>query len=186
LAVQRAAAAADVEFLWYSPTPLCLFNPILADLGNKGCSACDGLLSIDARGRVLPCSSCEDPVGDLLREDFSAIWQGARAARYRNKELAHPACRACEHFPFCHGACPLYWNHFGFDELVAARGFPPCPPPRIPTADDPDSKSAAPSGDERGADTSPPRHATRSIANRTRTAPFRFPRAANSPRETEP
>ncbi len=127
LAVKAAAAAAGVEFMWYSPTPLCLFNPIAADLGNKGCSACDGLLSVDARGRVLPCSSCDDPVGSLLDETFQAIWQSARAVHYRNKGLAHPECRTCEHFACCHGACPLYWRSFGFGELATACGFAPRP-----------------------------------------------------------
>ncbi|WP_051434619.1 radical SAM/SPASM domain-containing protein [Desulfonatronum lacustre] len=132
LAVQQAAAAAGVEFMWYSPTPLCLFNPILAELGNKGCSACDGLLSVDSFGRILPCSSCEDPMGNLLDEDFQTIWERSGSTTYRNKGLAHPSCRQCDHFPFCHGACPLYWQHFGFAELEDARGFTACPAPRIP------------------------------------------------------
>ncbi|TVQ99562.1 MAG: radical SAM protein [Desulfovibrionales bacterium] len=132
LAVQQAAALVNVEFMWYSPTPLCLFNPITADLGNKGCSACDGLLSVDPRGRILPCSSCDDPVGDLLQEDFLTIWNRPAATAYRRKDFAHPACRECEHFAFCHGGCPLYWRHFGFDELARAKGFAHHPPPCIP------------------------------------------------------
>jgi radical SAM protein with 4Fe4S-binding SPASM domain len=114
-----------VEFMWYSPTPLCLFNPILHALGNKGCGACDGLLSVDCQGNVLPCSSCADPVGNLLRSDFAEIWDSGRAAAYRLKRLAHPQCRECDSFPACHGACPLYWRHFGFDELCRSRGFRP-------------------------------------------------------------
>ncbi|PTN38680.1 radical SAM protein [Desulfonatronum sp. SC1] len=132
LAVQRAAAQADVEFMWYSPTPLCLFNPITADLGNKGCSACDGLLSVDFRGRILPCSSCDDPMGDLLREDFRTIWNRPASTVYRDKDLAHASCRECDHFAFCHGGCPLYWRHFGFGELEAVKGFPAHPAPDIP------------------------------------------------------
>jgi radical SAM protein with 4Fe4S-binding SPASM domain len=132
LAVQRAAVRADVEFMWYSPTPLCLFNPITADLGNKGCSACDGLLSVDSRGRILPCSSCDDPMGDLLREDFQTIWNRPASTAYRDKGLAHPSCRECDHFAFCHGGCPLYWRHFGFGELEAVNGFPAHPAPEIP------------------------------------------------------
>jgi radical SAM protein with 4Fe4S-binding SPASM domain len=111
------------EFMWYSPTPLCIFNPILHALGNKGCGACDGLLSVDCEGNVLPCSSCEDPVGNLLTGDFNEIWESGRAQGYRLKQLTHPECRACDNFPACHGACPLYWRHFGFDELCKHRGF---------------------------------------------------------------
>ena len=114
-----------VELMWYSPTPLCLFNPILHALGNKGCGACDGLLSVDCQGNVLPCSSCADPVGNLLRSDFADIWGSGRATAYRRKGLSHPQCRECDSFPVCHGACPLYWRHFGFDELTRSRGFRP-------------------------------------------------------------
>lgn len=45
--IRKKASMAGVKFMWYSPTPLCLFNPIPAGLGNKGCSACEGLLSVD-------------------------------------------------------------------------------------------------------------------------------------------
>lgn len=132
LDVQRAAAEAGIEFMWYSPTPLCLFNPIVAELGNKGCSACDGLLSVDPWGQILPCSSCADPVGNLLEDGFQMLWNQEKSQYYRNKGFAHPSCRQCEHFAFCHGACPLYWRHFGFQELSEACGFDPCPAPRIP------------------------------------------------------
>jgi radical SAM protein with 4Fe4S-binding SPASM domain len=121
LAVQQAAEAAGVEFMWYSPTPLCLFNPIPKGLGNKGCAACDGLLSVAADGAVLPCSSCPGPVGNLLRQEFSEIWQSPKARRYRRKGFAPPGCRDCEHFAVCHGACPLYWQSQGIRELPVNR-----------------------------------------------------------------
>lgn len=49
----------DIEFMWYSPLPLCMFNTITAGLGNKGCAACDGLLSVDPEGNIIPCASCD-------------------------------------------------------------------------------------------------------------------------------
>jgi len=115
--IQRAARRARVEFMWYSPTPLCLFNPIARGLGNKGCAACDGLLSIAPNGDVLPCSSYDEPVGNLLQDGFEAVWFGPRARFFREKEFAPPACRGCEHFAPCQGACPLYWKEMGWDEL---------------------------------------------------------------------
>ena len=110
--------AQGVEFMWYSPVPMCMFNSILHNLGNKGCSACDGLISIAPNGDVLPCASYADPVGNLLKQDFTAIWQSVGAARYRAKSLAHPGCKSCDHFHICNGACPLYWQHMGFAELT--------------------------------------------------------------------
>lgn len=106
-----------VEFMWYSPVPMCMFNSIAHGLGNKGCSACDGLISIAPNGDILPCSSCADSVGNLLKEDFHAIWESQKAKNYREKYFAHPGCKECADFSICHGACPLYWQHFGFAEL---------------------------------------------------------------------
>ncbi len=123
--LEEIIAAADregVEFMWYSPVPMCMFNSIVHDLGNKGCSACDGLLSVGANGDVLPCASYDDPVGNLLKQDFKRIWRSVKARRYRDKSLAHPACKACEDFAICNGACPLYWRQAGFDELEEVWG----------------------------------------------------------------
>jgi radical SAM protein with 4Fe4S-binding SPASM domain len=110
-----------VEFMWYSPVPMCMFNSIAHGLGNKGCSACDGLISVAANGDVLPCSSFADSVGNLLREDFAAIWESRKAKDYRVKFLAHPDCKECRHFAVCNGACPLYWQHLGFEELEGMK-----------------------------------------------------------------
>ncbi|MHC5212097.1 MAG: radical SAM protein [Planctomycetota bacterium] len=127
-AIAAASRERGVEFMWYSPTPMCLFNPIVHGLGNKGCSACDGLISVGANGDVIPCASYDESVGNMLEQDVAAIWSSKRARAFRDKALAHPSCHACEHFDLCNGACPLYWRHLGFDELVEARGFAPVDP----------------------------------------------------------
>lgn len=118
-----------VEFMWYSPTPICIFNPIQYNLGNKGCAACDGLLSVSPAGDVLPCSSWSEPVGNLLKDGFSKVWNSAWAKSLRNKDFAADMCKGCEDFALCQGACPLYRRYFGDDELkeygvkyVAASG----------------------------------------------------------------
>jgi radical SAM protein with 4Fe4S-binding SPASM domain len=121
LRVKEAAREAGVRFLWYSPTPLCLFNPIEHGLGNKGCAACDGLLSVSPTGDVLPCSSFDEGVGNLLREDFRSIWSSDRAEYYKRKQYVHPLCCNCEELSFCDGACPLYWETQGYEELLAAE-----------------------------------------------------------------
>jgi radical SAM protein with 4Fe4S-binding SPASM domain len=118
LAVQAAANEAGVEFLWYSPTPLCIFNPILHDLGNKGCAACDGLISVSPSGDLLPCSSFNKPLGNLLQEGFRTLWESREAVRFRYKVQAPQACKACDRLAVCNGGCPLYWNVMGYDELV--------------------------------------------------------------------
>jgi radical SAM protein with 4Fe4S-binding SPASM domain len=124
--VLRRSRELGVEFHWYSPTPMCIFNPITHGLGNKGCAACDGLLSVGADGRVLPCASYDEPVGDLLGDSFEEVWRSAPARDFRRKFLAHDVCKACEHFHICNGACPLYWRQMGFHELLEAQGERAC------------------------------------------------------------
>ncbi len=121
--IQAQSKTHDVEFLWYSPTPMCMFNPIPAGLGNHGCSACDGLISVAPNGSVIPCASYDDEVGSLLDNDLVDVWNSNKAKGYRDKALAHPQCRECSQFDICNGACPLYWRELGFDELEAHNGF---------------------------------------------------------------
>jgi radical SAM protein with 4Fe4S-binding SPASM domain len=118
--VRKRAREAGVEFLWYSPTPMCLYNPLARGLGNKNCAACDGLLSVNPRGDVLPCSSWDEGVGNLLAEGFSKVWFGERAASLKNKEYAPAECRACPAFAACQAACPLYWSYAGYGEIEEA------------------------------------------------------------------
>lgn len=118
--VKRRARDAGVEFMWYSPTPYCVFNPIAAGLGGKACAACDGLLSVASNGDVLPCSSLADPVGNLLDQSFDGVWNSDRALYYRNREYVPAECRSCGRLELCSGACPIYWGAFGCEELVGA------------------------------------------------------------------
>ncbi len=110
LRLKAHANARGLRFVWYSPLPYCLLNPIEHDLGSQSCSAADGLLSIAPDGQVLPCSSFERGFGNLLREDFAAIWRRRTARYWRSKEFLPPGCRGCELAAICCGACPLYWD----------------------------------------------------------------------------
>jgi radical SAM protein with 4Fe4S-binding SPASM domain len=116
-AVRAAARAEGLVFYWYSPTPHCLYNPIARGLGNKSCAAMDGLLSVSPSGDVLPCSSYPKPMGNLLREEFRAIWFSPEARHFKQKEYAPAECAGCESFRACQAACPLYWSHAGTAEI---------------------------------------------------------------------
>ncbi len=122
LRVRRKAREAGVRFLWYAPTPYCLFNPVAEGLGNKGCAACDGLLSVAPDGSVLPCSSLREPVGNLLERPFREVWESAEAKAWRRKEAAPGACHTCSMFEICTGACPIYWEAMGDGELAGRGG----------------------------------------------------------------
>ncbi len=115
--IQEQSNRHDVEFMWYSPLPMCIFNTITHKLGNKGCAACDGLLSVAPNGDVLPCASYDQPVGNLVRDSFHRIWQNMESTHFRNKKFAHNLCQQCEHLALCNGGCPLYWRNMGYEEL---------------------------------------------------------------------
>ncbi len=108
--IRDAALLAGIEFLWYSPVPLCLFNTITEGLGNKGCAACDGLLSVDPTGNILPCSSWNEPLGSLLDVSFHEIWNAPRATHIRHKKEAPSVCFTCDSLDLCQGACPLFYR----------------------------------------------------------------------------
>ncbi|MCX5793020.1 MAG: radical SAM protein [Elusimicrobia bacterium] len=120
---RERAAELGLEFMWYSPTPICIYNPIAKGLGNKGCSACDGLLSVAPNGDILPCSSYPKPMGNILahKGGFAALWSSAPFKYFQEKRFAHALCRACDVLAHCNGACPLYWERAGYGELEAAR-----------------------------------------------------------------
>ena len=117
LALKHFAEKQGVRFLWYSPLPMCRFNPIAYGLGNKSCAAITGLLSIDPMGNIIPCSSWREPQGSLLRQSFHEIWQSVALNFYKNIEYAPDECRECPQFDKCKGACPLYWQACGKGEI---------------------------------------------------------------------
>ena len=116
--LKHSADKYGLEFFWYSPTPYCLFNPLNEGLGMKSCSACDGLLSISPSGTVKPCSSFEQGVGNILIESFTDIWNNKSAQYWRKKKFLPPECSNCSYREICVGACPLYFDVYGLDEIM--------------------------------------------------------------------
>ena len=94
----------------YSPVPYCLFNPVQAGLGSKSCACVDGLISVNPAGQLIPCSSFDRGIGDLLHEPFEKVWHSRTALYWRRKEFIPPVCARCNIREICCGACPLYWD----------------------------------------------------------------------------
>jgi radical SAM protein with 4Fe4S-binding SPASM domain len=111
--VRKRAFASGLTFYWYSPTPFCYYNPIARGMGNKSCAAADGLISAAANGDLLPCSSWDEPIGNLLTEPFGDLWFSERARFFKHKHFAPESCKTCASFTACQGACPLYWRFRG-------------------------------------------------------------------------
>ena len=105
--MQENARAAGARFLWYSPTPYCLFNPFELDLGPKRCSAASGSIAIDPAGKVLPCQSFFVPAGDILKDDWEDIRHGPIFSRVRSWRSGIYACGECPDADLCGGGCPL-------------------------------------------------------------------------------
>ncbi len=105
--MQINARAGGARFLWYSPTPYCLFNPFELDLGVKRCSAASGSIAIDPAGKVLPCQSFFVPAGDILADDWEDIRSGPVFSRIRSWRSGIFACNDCPDAALCRGGCPL-------------------------------------------------------------------------------
>jgi radical SAM protein with 4Fe4S-binding SPASM domain len=99
-----------------------MYNPVAKGLGNKNCAACDGLISISPSGDLLPCSSWDGNVGNVLKKGFQKTWFSKEARKIKNKEFAPQVCKSCSSFTACQGACPLYWNYCGTELLNSAGG----------------------------------------------------------------
>jgi len=124
--VLRFCEKEEIRFVWYSPTPYCIFNPLESNLGAKSCACIKGLLSVNPAGEVLPCSSYDRGVGSLLKKSFDHIWNSDQALYYRERRYRPPVCKGCEMEKMCGGACPLYWENAGsFKEIEEARGSRP-------------------------------------------------------------
>jgi len=116
--LNRVCHDAGIKLVWYSPMPYCIFNTMACGIGGTTCAACDGLLSIAPDGSVLPCSSFQDGLGNILSKPFKEIWWSKQALYFRKKTYVPPVCQNCDKASVCLGACPLYWsNRGGFDEL---------------------------------------------------------------------
>ena len=124
--VIRYAGSIGIKFVWYSPTPYCIFNPIDHNLGAKSCACVSGLLSVNPAGQVIPCSSYDRGIGSLLDHSFSHIWNSDQALYYRERRYVPPVCGSCNMVKMCAGACPLYWeNAGGFGEIEEVMGRRP-------------------------------------------------------------
>lgn len=119
-------ATIGVKLVWYSPTPYCIFNPVDHNLGSKSCACISGLVSVNPSGDILPCSSYNRGVGNLLKRSFEYIWNSDQALYYRERRYRPPVCSGCTYEVLCGGGCPLYWEHRGsFREIETVRDSRP-------------------------------------------------------------
>jgi radical SAM protein with 4Fe4S-binding SPASM domain len=98
---------AGQRLIWYTPTQYCHFDPILLDLGVKGCTAALYNMCIEPDGAVLPCQSYYNPLGNLLTNTWDSIWNHPLSISLRDRTKTPPACQTCAFLKECGGGCPL-------------------------------------------------------------------------------
>lgn len=111
--VRQAAAEREMRFIWYTVTRHCELSPLEEGLGLRFCNAAEYSICIEPNGDVLPCQSYYEPAGNILRDEWTEIWDGElfSAIRHRREEPASAdlsvECHDCEHLRLCGGGCPL-------------------------------------------------------------------------------
>ncbi len=95
------------RLIWYTPTEYCRLDPVQNDLGVKGCTAALYNMCVEPDGGVIPCQSYYRPLGNLLRDSWSAIWDHDLARSLRERRSVPEKCSACALLAECGGGCPL-------------------------------------------------------------------------------
>ncbi|MCE5206742.1 MAG: radical SAM protein [Chloroflexi bacterium] len=98
------------KLTWYTPTQYCHFDPVLFDfetLGVKGCTAALYNMCVEPDGKVLPCQSYYQPIGQILKQPWTEIWNHELAQSLRNRTHVDNECRDCRMLAICGGGCPL-------------------------------------------------------------------------------
>lgn len=86
-------------------------NKITPDL--MGCSAGKTCLALQQNGQVGYCLMCREPLGNLRKEKFKAIFRKAQTNSQRNKKQF---CQNCKHNDICYGPCMVNGNTCDCDD----------------------------------------------------------------------
>ncbi len=98
------------RLIWYTPTQYCNFDPVQMDLGVKGCTAALYNMCVEPDGGVLPCQSYYHQLGNLLTDEWDAIWNHELAVRLRERKGLPEKCNGCLLLAECGGGCPLQFE----------------------------------------------------------------------------
>jgi radical SAM protein with 4Fe4S-binding SPASM domain len=105
--VVETASELGMNFIWYTPTRYCEFDPVAHGLGMKRCTAGHFNMCIEPDGSVIPCQSCFEPVGNILHDEWEKIWNAPRLSDLRERGWVDEECRNCDQLEICGGGCPL-------------------------------------------------------------------------------
>jgi len=106
----RKTADYGQRLIWYTPTQYCEFDPTQQNLGVKGCTAALYSMCIESNGNVLPCQSYYHPLGNILEDEWNAIWNHKLAVQLRERYNLPFKCEGCGLVAECGGGCPLQFE----------------------------------------------------------------------------
>jgi radical SAM protein with 4Fe4S-binding SPASM domain len=113
---RQKTQAAGQRLIWYTPTQYCNFDPVLLELGVKGCTAARYNMCVEPDGSVIPCQSYYQSLGNLRVDAWESIWNHELAIYLRERKYVPDACFDCGLLSECGGGCPLVLqriNHEG-------------------------------------------------------------------------
>jgi radical SAM protein with 4Fe4S-binding SPASM domain len=97
----------DQRLIWYTPTQYCNFDPVVNNLGVKGCTAALYNMCIEPNGDVIPCQSYYSAVGNFLTVSWDSIWNNSLCTSLRERRYLKEKCNGCLLVAECGGGCPL-------------------------------------------------------------------------------
>ena len=105
--IRDHARGLGMEFIWYTPTEYCVLDPLSLELGMKCCSACHIAMAVEPDGKVIPCQSYFEPLGNILTDDWKKIWNHPVCQDIRGRKYAPEKCVDCPQLSICGAGCPL-------------------------------------------------------------------------------
>jgi len=106
-AIRDKAQLLGIDFLWYTPTQYCRFDPVQMGLGVKACTAALINMCVGPNGDVYPCQSYFESLGNILTAKWENIWNHPTAQKIRSRAYAEEKCKDCDQLQVCGGGCPL-------------------------------------------------------------------------------
>ena len=76
-------------------------------------------MCVEPDGGVLPCQSYYHQMGNLLTDEWEAIWNHDLALRLRERTGLPSKCSGCPLLSECGGGCPLLFEKPMLQELMA-------------------------------------------------------------------
>jgi radical SAM protein with 4Fe4S-binding SPASM domain len=96
------------KLIWYTPTEYCHFDPVIHELGVKGCTAAYYNMCVEPDGSVIPCQSYYNSLGNLLTDSWDSIWNHPLSKSLRSRKDIPAKCGDCALLVECGGGCPLH------------------------------------------------------------------------------